>query len=155
MESRASRRNPGAHNRFLVAPAGPKTVDAFHGHSSLPSPAHQSLVHRDLDQPGAEASLGAELPDVGKRLQHRLLRRVLGILLIAQDGKRRGIHPPLIGPNQFIEQFMLPALHAQNKILLARAMPACPGLFNEAIFASDIWLRILTRFWKGSFGLRP
>src|SRR5258706_5116228 len=96
-------------------------VETFHGHSSLPSPAHQSLVHRDLDQPRAEAGLGAKLPDIRERLQHRLLRRVLGVLLIAQNRKSRGINSPFIRPNQFVKQFMLAALHARDQVLLTRA----------------------------------
>ena len=62
-----------------------------------------------------------ELPDIGERLQHRLLRRVLGVMLIAQDCQRGGVDPAFVGPDQFVEQFVLAVLHAQDQVLLSRA----------------------------------
>ena len=62
----------------------------------LPSP-HARFVHRDLDQPGAEARLAAKLPQVGKGLQNRLLRHVLGVRVVAQEGQRRRIDPAFVG----------------------------------------------------------
>src|SRR5580700_2946271 len=106
---------------FFIARARTMAVYAFHHDSSLPSPAHQGFIHRDLDQPRAESRLRPELPDIRKSLQHRFLRRILSIMLVPQNRESRRVNPPFIRPHQFVKQLMLPPLHAQNQILLARA----------------------------------
>ena len=115
--SRQSAKSLGTYSPSSSRPI----VDAFHDHGSLPSPAHQGLIDRDLNQPGAEASLGAELPDVGKGLQHGLLGRVFRVGFVAQNGQRRRINPAFVRPDQLVEQVVLATLHARDQILLVRA----------------------------------
>src|SRR2546425_4152728 len=85
---------------FVVA----MVINTFHDYGSLPAPAHQRFVYCDLDQPRAEARFGAKLPQVSQSLEHRLLRRVFRIRLVAQNCQCSGIYPALIGPHQFVEQ---------------------------------------------------
>src|SRR6266700_6829739 len=72
----------------------------------FPSP-HTRLVHRNLNQPGAEPRLSAKLADVLKRFQRGLLCHILSVRLVAQKGKRREVHAPFIGLNELVKQIIL------------------------------------------------
>jgi len=65
-------------------------------------------------------------------------------------------HPALVGPHQFVKQFVLAALHLQNQILVARA-EAFPGLLTAGIFevilSSDVLLVAPTPFPRGWFSV--
>src|SRR6202051_2521699 len=52
----------------LFLAARTMTVESFHGHCPFPSPPHQSLVHRNLDQPRAESRFRPKLADIHKSL---------------------------------------------------------------------------------------
>src|SRR6202023_2641805 len=59
---------------------------SFHDYRPISASAHESLVHRDLNQPRAEACFGPELLNMGEGLQHRLLTDILSVRFIPQDG---------------------------------------------------------------------
>ena len=65
--------------------------------------AHARLVDGDLDQPGAELSLGAKLVKMGKRLHDSFLGYILGVRLVAQKRQSRSVNAALVGLNQFSE----------------------------------------------------
>src|SRR6266699_3403121 len=79
------------------------------------SPAHTSLVDRDLDQPGAEPRLCPELAYVLERFQHSFLSGVLGIRFIAQYGKSRPVHIALVRENELIKKIMLSVPNAPDQ----------------------------------------
>ena len=54
-------------------------------------------------------------PDVLKGLQYRFLGHVLGIRLIPQNRKGRGVHAPFVGPDQFVEKIVLAIPDAPNQ----------------------------------------
>src|SRR5258708_14718550 len=106
---------------LFIAATVASVVESFHGHCPLPSAAHESLIHRDLDEPRTEPRLRPKLPDIRESLQHRFLSRIFRVMLVTQNRQRCRVNPPLIRPHQLVKQFVLSTLHARNQIPLARA----------------------------------
>ena len=65
------------------------------------APPHARFIHRDLDQPGAEARLTAKLPQVRKGFQDGFLGYVLCFGFVAEQGQRGHINPAFVGLDQF------------------------------------------------------
>src|SRR3954469_1458514 len=61
------------------------TDNWLHDVAVVPAFPHPRFVERYLNKPGAELRFAAELADVLECFEHRLLNRVLGIGLVAQD----------------------------------------------------------------------
>src|SRR5450432_2541329 len=70
----------------------------------LLSLTHAGFVRRDLDQPGTELRLAAKLPQVGKGLQNGVLRNILRIRVVSQQGQRGHVNPAFVRLHQRSEQ---------------------------------------------------
>jgi hypothetical protein len=79
------------------------------------SSSHTRLVDGDLDQPGAEPRFRAKLPDVLECFQHRFLGDILGVGFVAQNRKGGGVHAPLVGTDQLVEQIVLAVADAPDQ----------------------------------------
>jgi hypothetical protein len=65
--------------------------------------AHERLVRNDAHQPCAEACLGPEIRKRPVGLEVRFLERVLGVLVVAQDGARGAEKRSVVPAHQHLE----------------------------------------------------
>src|SRR6266850_36848 len=79
-----------------------------HRYMPLFSISHSRLIDGYLNQPGTEARLFAELIQTGQRLQKRILRYVLSVLLIREQSEHRRINRPLMGADELHERLFVP-----------------------------------------------
>src|SRR5262249_50037399 len=82
-------------------------VDGLMQKLAVLTPFHPRLVHRDLNEPGAELAFSAEGTEVPQRLEERLLGSVFSVCFILQNAERSNINRAFIGAYQLVKELLL------------------------------------------------
>jgi hypothetical protein len=83
--------------------------------------AHQRdrLVVRDRQQPGAQVARRVVAPQCPQRAEHRVLRRVRGLVVIAQHPEAAGMHRALVAHVEGGEGGIAARLRLLHQVLVA------------------------------------
>lgn len=80
----------------------------------------EGLADGDAGQPGREARGPGELIEMPVGRQIGLLHRVLGVVVVAQDGARGAEQPLVVAPHQDLEERLVAAANPRDHVFIGQ-----------------------------------